>query len=112
DVFAAPAPRDHGLATVYLEAMASGKPVIAASEGGAPEAVLEGETGLLVDTERDDSCAEALSALLSDPTLARRLGANGRRRVLEHFSVDRLVERTVAAYERAVEARYVAVGAQ
>lgn len=67
-----------GLGMVYLEASATGLPVVAGDSGGAPDAVLDTETGYVVDGRSVDSVANRLIALLADPVLARALGANGR----------------------------------
>jgi glycosyltransferase involved in cell wall biosynthesis len=75
---------------VPLEAMACATPVVAVAEGGVSESVVEGQTGFLV--ERDPrQFAAAVRRLVDDPGLARRLGENGRRQVLEHWSWDRAV---------------------
>jgi phosphatidylinositol alpha-1,6-mannosyltransferase len=73
-----------GFGIVYLEAGAYGKPVLAGNVGGARDAVLDGETGLLVDPTDPVLVAEAIVRLLEDPELARRLGANGRGHALAH----------------------------
>lgn len=65
----------------YLEAGACGKPVIGSRNGGAPEAIEDGVTGLLVNPEDPDELAQAIIQILLDPELARRLGENGRARV-------------------------------
>ena len=86
-VFAMPAryPRGEiggeGFPVVYLEASAWGLPVVAGNVGGPREAVLHGETGLLVDPESSKDIADALIRLLSDQNYARRLGQQGRSRV-------------------------------
>ncbi|MDF5758475.1 glycosyltransferase family 4 protein [Spongiactinospora sp. TRM90649] len=67
-----------GLGIVYLEASATGLPVIAGSSGGAPDAVRHGETGLVVDGTSVDEVARALIDLLSDPGRARMMGERGR----------------------------------
>ncbi|WP_433325592.1 glycosyltransferase family 4 protein [Spirillospora sp. CA-294931] len=67
-----------GLGIVYLEASATGLPVIAGDSGGAPDAVLAGKTGLVVDGRSVASVARALVDLLTDPSEARDLGAQGR----------------------------------
>jgi phosphatidylinositol alpha-1,6-mannosyltransferase len=67
-----------GLGIVYLEASATGLPVVAGDSGGAPDAVLDGETGAIVDGTRPDPVAEAISQLLLDPARARQPGAAGR----------------------------------
>ena len=72
------------------EASACGIPVIAGRSGGIPEAVRDGETGLLVDAERPEAVVEAVRRLLDDPALRARLGAAGRRVVETHFNWDRV----------------------
>lgn len=67
-----------GLGIVFLEASASGLPVLAGDSGGAPDAVLEGETGFVVDGRDVESVAERLVRLLRDPELRTRMGAAGR----------------------------------
>ena len=66
-----------GFGIVYLEANAHGLPVVAGAVGGATDAVINGETGLLVDPEDHVAVADALVALLSDRDLASRLGHAG-----------------------------------
>jgi phosphatidyl-myo-inositol dimannoside synthase len=68
-----------GLGIVYLEAQSSGVPVIAGRSGGAPEAVLDGETGRVVDGRDRDDLTDAVVGLLRDPARARTMGAAGRR---------------------------------
>ncbi|HET9186904.1 MAG TPA: glycosyltransferase family 4 protein [Acidothermaceae bacterium] len=67
-----------GLGIVYLEASAVGIPVVAGNSGGAPDAVLEGQTGFVVDGEDVDAVAGAVIGLLLDPDRARTMGAAGR----------------------------------
>ncbi|MBV9516229.1 MAG: glycosyltransferase family 4 protein [Mycobacteriaceae bacterium] len=72
-----------GLGIVYLEASATGVPVVAGRSGGAPESVQQGRTGFVVDGRAIDEIAEAVSRLLNDPDLAARMGSAGRRWVLQ-----------------------------
>ncbi|MFD0686887.1 glycosyltransferase family 4 protein [Actinomadura fibrosa] len=67
-----------GLGIVYLEASATGLPVVAGDSGGAPDAVLDGETGLVVPGRSVPRLAAALTGLLGDPDRARRMGERGR----------------------------------
>jgi phosphatidylinositol alpha-1,6-mannosyltransferase len=67
-----------GLGIVYLEASATGLPVIAGDSGGAPDAVVPGETGLVVPGRSTDAVADALVALLRDPGRAAAMGEKGR----------------------------------
>jgi phosphatidylinositol alpha-1,6-mannosyltransferase len=72
-----------GFGIVYLEAAAYGKPVVAGNVAGALDAVLDGETGLLVDPADPLAVAAAIARLLLDPELAGILGAAGARRAQE-----------------------------
>jgi phosphatidyl-myo-inositol dimannoside synthase len=67
-----------GLGIVYLEASATGLPVVAGDSGGAPEAVRDGETGYVVNGRDIDAIADRVATLLADPALARRMGGAGR----------------------------------
>jgi glycosyltransferase involved in cell wall biosynthesis len=78
--------------------------VVACASGGAPEAVIDGQTGLLVPPGDADALVAALDRLLSSPDLRQRLGANGRRSVEQYFAADRMVDRVEAIYGRLIEA--------
>ncbi|MFE3461184.1 glycosyltransferase family 4 protein [Nocardiopsis aegyptia] len=78
-----------GLGMVYLEASATGVPVVAGDSGGAPDAVLDGETGLVVDGSRPGPTARALIGLLRDPDRAAQMGARGREWVSRDWTWDR-----------------------
>lgn len=77
-----------GLGIVYLEASACGLPVIAGNSGGAPDAVLEGETGFVVDGNNIDEIATRAIELLSNPDLCKKFGERGRRWVEEEWHWD------------------------
>lgn len=70
-----------GFGITYLEANACGKPVIGGRSGGVTDAVIDGETGLLVDPLNINQIAKAMVKLLTNPEFARKLGGEGRRRV-------------------------------
>jgi phosphatidylinositol alpha-1,6-mannosyltransferase len=76
---------EEGFGIVFLEAAALGKPVVAGRSGGAPEAVVDGDTGILVDPESVVSLAQALERLILDGDLRGRLGAAGLLRVRKSF---------------------------
>jgi phosphatidylinositol alpha-1,6-mannosyltransferase len=87
-----------GFGIVFLEAAACGVPQVAGDSGGAAEAVSDGMTGLVVRRPRDaDEVAGAISRLLDDPNLARKLGHAARRRAVEEFDYDVLAARLDAA---------------
>ena len=79
-----------GFGISLVEAGACGIPVIGARSGGIPDAVREGETGVLVDGERLDEVYRAVSSLLEDTITARRFGAAGRRAVESFYNWNRV----------------------
>jgi len=94
-----------GLGSSMLDAMACGTPVVGTRAGGIPEAIEHGRTGLLVAPHHPDELAAAIVRLLKDPALRARLGAAGRAHVESAFSVERMVEGTLAVYESRLAAR-------
>ncbi|MGW6553778.1 glycosyltransferase family 4 protein [Streptomyces sp. NPDC055051] len=82
-----------GLGIVYLEASATGLPVVAGDSGGAPDAVLDGETGWVVRGESAEDTADRVATLLLDPALRARMGERGRAWVEEKWRWDLLAER-------------------
>lgn len=83
--------------TVAMEAMAVGKPVIAARIGGLPEIVADGETGILYQPEDSDALRSAMATLVNYPALAVRMGAAGRERVTQ-FHASTVVGKIEAVY--------------
>jgi phosphatidylinositol alpha-1,6-mannosyltransferase len=74
-----------GLGIVYLEASACGLPVVGGLSGGAPDALLEGETGFAVDGRNPDAVASAVMRLLDDPTMAKKMGERGRQWIIDEW---------------------------
>ena len=87
-----------GLGTALLDAMAAGRPIVATRAGGIPEVVVHGETGLLVPPRDAPALAAGILELLRDPERRSRFAAAGFARVRDRFSVDRMVEETLAVY--------------
>ena len=98
EVFAFPS-RFEGLCVSVIEAQASGVPVVATPVGGIRETVVEGETGWLVPTDDPVALAERISWVLDHPAEARPVADEARRRARERFSIETMVERTLALYE-------------
>ena len=88
-----------GLGIVYLEASATGLPVVGGDSGGAPDAILDGETGYVVPGRDTGALAERLIALLSDPATARAMGDKGRAWVERDWSWDLTAARLRALLE-------------
>ncbi|KUL49885.1 glycosyltransferase family 4 protein [Streptomyces sp. NRRL S-1521] len=82
-----------GLGIVYLEASATGLPVVAGDSGGAPDAVLDGETGWVVRGGAPEEAADRIVTLLGDAELRSRMGSRGRAWVEERWRWDLLAER-------------------
>lgn len=93
-----------GFGIVYLEAAAFGRPVVAGSGGGAPEAVQDGVTGILVDGADTGAVTAALVRLATDAPLRVRMGEAGRRWVRERFGFERFQRDVAAAMSAAVGA--------
>ncbi|MGK5557570.1 glycosyltransferase family 4 protein [Actinomadura kijaniata] len=89
-----------GLGIVYLEASATGLPVVAGDSGGAPDAVLDGETGVVVPGRSVPDVAAALVDLLTDPGRARKMGARGREWVEREWRWEIQAERLGALLDR------------
>lgn len=91
-----------------LEAMAAGKPVVATDVGSVADTVRHGVTGYLVSAGDVEPMAGHVVELLQDPLWARQMGANARRTVVTHWSLERMVE----GYQQLIEAIYTSKCAQ
>ncbi len=99
-VLVAPCERE-GFGLAAAEAMAFGRPVVAAAGGALLELVADGETGLLVPPRDAPALRAAVQRLLGDAELRERLGAAARERARERFGWDAVIERTLAVYRQA-----------
>jgi glycosyltransferase involved in cell wall biosynthesis len=95
--------RWEGFGLVALEAMSASRPLVASRVSALPEIVVDGETGLLVPPDDPAALAAALNALLADPARAEAMGRAGRARLVERFSVDRMIRETLAVYEAVLD---------
>ncbi|MFQ5628468.1 MAG: glycosyltransferase [bacterium] len=98
DVFVLPSIAGEGLPNVVLEAMACGKPVIATAVGGTPEAVLNGENGMIVPSRDIDSLAAALKEIVEQRNKIAVYGKNSRRRAEQAFSLGKQISSFEALY--------------
>ena len=92
-----------GFPLVILEAMAAGKPVVATRCGGPQEIVDNGRTGILVEVADPEALAAAISDLIRQPELARRLVASARSAVETRFSIDVMIRQYENFYENLCE---------
>ncbi|MBI3855780.1 MAG: glycosyltransferase [Planctomycetes bacterium] len=105
DIVALPSRFGEGCPNAALEAMAAGKPVVAARTGGTPEVVVDGVTGLLHPPEDVDALRAALRDLAADPARRLAMGAAGRERAEKEFAVARVVAAYDALYSELTAAR-------
>ncbi len=90
---------------VILEAMSLGRPILACDVGGVGEAVLAGESGLIVPPRDTQALASGMAELLADPSLRRRLGGAALKCQRELFTLDTMVEKTIAVYDELIARR-------
>jgi len=102
DVFVSPSLCFDTFGLVNLEAMQHSKPIVATCFGGAPEVIVEGETGFLANPFDVERFAERVAQLLRDPALADRMGQAGYSRLLERFTIERLTAEYLEEYDRAL----------
>ena len=98
DIFVLPS-LSEGLPMSLLEAMACGLPVVATRVGGIPEVVIDGQTGLLVPSQNAQALVQALEVLVQQKTTRMQLGHEGRKRVIDYFSQQRMVHEYQTLYE-------------
>jgi glycosyltransferase involved in cell wall biosynthesis len=103
DAFLLPSVNE-GTPVSAIEALAAGTPVVATRVGGVPDVVRDGLDGFLVSPGDVDGAAARLASLAADPELRRRLGDAGRARMLDRYSVDRLVDDIDRLYRSLLEA--------
>ena len=104
DIVVLPSVAKEGLGICLIEAAFVGKPTIGSDAPGIDEAIVDGETGLLVAPGDAEALSEAIDRLLSDEQLSRRLGENGRRRAQEKFTIEAQSEATIALYRQMIAA--------
>jgi phosphatidylinositol alpha-1,6-mannosyltransferase len=105
DVFALPSKSEsrwEGFGLVFLEANLFEKPVVGGNEGGVPEAIADGETGLVVNPRDPDAVARAILRLLQDKSVAREMGKKGRERVWAYYTNRRMAEETLQTLEKTI----------
>lgn len=98
DAFVLPSQADN-LPYTVLEAMSCECPVVATSVGGIPEQVEDGETGFLVSDVSPDALAPAIRKILADPERAKKMGEQGRQKVLDTYSLDHFIDQHHNLYQ-------------
>lgn len=111
DVFVLPSYRE-GMPRTIIEAMASGKPVIASDIRGCREEVSHGITGLLVPVRDAEALGKAIVDVLNSPDLARSMGEKGRGRAEQYFDEQMVIDRQLWHYARLVSERHPALASR
>lgn len=93
-----------GLPVAILEAMALGRPVVAAAAGGVPGIVKDGVTGILVEPNEPEALAGGIEKMLNDPYLAERLGQAAQDMVEKEYGLEPMVRATEDVYRRVIRA--------
>ncbi|MBL7183833.1 MAG: glycosyltransferase family 4 protein [Anaerolineae bacterium] len=106
DIFVLPS-NVESFGIVFLEAWICGKPVIGCRTGPVASVISEGQDGLLVPYGDAEELAQAIMLLLADESLCRRLGHNGRQKVLRQYTWDRIVSKVESIYQTLVQEREV-----
>ena len=92
--------RGEGFPNSLVEAMAAARPVVATSVGGIPDAVIDGETGVLIDAGDDHALAAAVGAMLDDPGRREALGRAGAARARGEFAEVRVITKLETVYRQ------------
>lgn len=100
EVFVSPVVIDEGLGLTIIEAMAASKPVVVTRKGGIPTAVKDGFNGLFVRTHNATDIAEKVNKLLSDLTVAKKMGENGREIVKKRFTWEMIAKKFDVIYSK------------
>jgi len=91
---------EEGICSTLMDVMATGRPIVATNAAGVREAVLDGETGIVVPIKDPAALAAGIVRLHRDKDTARQMVERGRERVLRHFTAEVLTEKTIAVYQR------------
>jgi glycosyltransferase involved in cell wall biosynthesis len=102
DVFAIPSVEGDTIPQVLMQALAMGLPVVSTTVGSIPDVVIDGRTGLVVPPRDAKALAERIQLLLDDPSLRRRMAAEGRALVVQSYSIDKMLDRMEAVYQSLV----------
>jgi glycosyltransferase involved in cell wall biosynthesis len=100
---------NEGTPVSAIEALAGGRPVVATRVGGVPDVIRDGVDGFLVEPGAVDDLADRLARLARDPKLRDRMGEHGRERVLERYSVDRMLDEIDLLYRSLLDTKGISV---
>ncbi len=101
DLFVVPSLME-GFGIVYIEAMSCGKACIGTSIGGVEDVIVNGYTGILVPPANSDAISQAIKTLLSDESMLKKFGKEGRKWVLKNFTWGKVASQTLRVYSEAL----------
>jgi glycosyltransferase involved in cell wall biosynthesis len=104
DAYVLPALRREGLPKGVIEAMVYGVPPVVTDSGGSPELIEDGSSGLVVPPGDPRAIGAALSQLIDQPALRRRMGNNARERIRSHFRIEDTINKTFNLYKQLLPA--------
>jgi len=104
DIAVLPSLKNEGFPNTVMEAMAASLPVVATDTGGTSELVIDGLTGFMVQPGDAAALVDRIGRLCSDPEMRRKMGEAGRRRIIDHFTTDRMARKFEALYSRLASA--------
>ena len=105
DIIALTSDRFEGVPQSLSQAMVMGLPVVAAPVGSIAELVRHDETGLMAECGNAASFADAIGQLLDDPAMRRRIGESARNHILNHYTDEIMIDRTIAFYDQLLHRR-------
>jgi len=111
DVCVVPSRCEEALGMTALEAGGFGRPVISSNRGGLPEVVVDGATGLVVEAERPDHLAQAITSFSDNPDRIKSMGQAARKRIQSEFSLDRCVGQFIQVVED-IKAQHLPINSQ
>jgi len=102
DIFVFPPCKPEGHPWVIVEAMAAGLPIISTDQGAIVESVIHGENGFIVEPNNPRQIAEKISFLIENPDIREKMGAKSRKRYLENFTEEKMIERLQRVFESVI----------
>jgi glycosyltransferase involved in cell wall biosynthesis len=98
-----------GFGIVLIEAMAAGKPCVTTATSSMPEIVKDNETGFVVSTKNANELAESMERLLVDPQKAKKMGQKGRQRVIDEFTLDKMLDKLESHFSQTLKNKGIQV---
>jgi glycosyltransferase involved in cell wall biosynthesis len=105
DIFVFPPCKPEGHPWVIVEAMAAGLPIISTDQGAIVESVIHGENGFIVESKNSRQIAEKIKFLIENPDIREKMSAESRKKYLENFTEEKMVERLQTVFAEVMDKR-------